>query len=145
MANNELANRIINLRESKDWTQTELGKKIGLEKSAMNKIENGSRKVTTDELRQLAKVFDVSTDYLLGNTNKKHYYDLTKKDENSIQRQLEEMIGDLSQGGPLAFSKDESEIDQETRELLIASLENSLRIAKIEAKKKFTPKKYRDE
>ncbi|MDT2677932.1 transcriptional regulator, partial [Enterococcus dongliensis] len=59
--------------------------------------------------------------------------------------QLEEMIGDLSQGGPLAFSKDESEIDQETRELLIASLENSLRIAKIEAKKKFTPKKYRDE
>ncbi|MDT2604249.1 MULTISPECIES: helix-turn-helix domain-containing protein [Enterococcus] len=145
MAKNELANRIINLRESKDWTQTELGKKIGLEKSAMNKIENGSRKVTTDELRQLAKVFDVSTDYLLGNTNKKHYYDLTKKDENSIQRQLEEMIGDLSQGGPLAFSKDESEIDQETRELLIASLENSLRIAKIEAKKKFTPKKYRDE
>lgn len=145
MAKNELANRIINLRESKDWTQTELGKKIGLEKSAMNKIENGSRKVTTDELRQLAKVFDVSTDYLLGNTNKKHYYDLTKKDENSIQKQLEEMIGDLSQGGPLAFSKDESEIDQETRELLIASLENSLRIAKIEAKKKFTPKKYRDE
>ncbi|MDT2676618.1 helix-turn-helix transcriptional regulator [Enterococcus dongliensis] len=145
MAKNELANRIINLRESKDWTQTELGKKIGLEKSAMNKIENGSRKVTTDELRQLAKVFDVSTDYLLGNTNKKHYYDLTKKDENSIQRQLEEMIGDLSQGGPLAFSKDESEIDKETRELLIASLENSLRIAKIEAKKKFTPKKYRDE
>ncbi|MDT2597096.1 helix-turn-helix domain-containing protein [Enterococcus dongliensis] len=145
MAKNELANRIINLRESKDWTQTELGKKIGLEKSTMNKIENGSRKVTTDELRQLAQVFDVSTDYLLGNTNKKHYYDLTKKDENSIQRQLEEMIGDLSQGGPLAFSKDESEIDQETRELLIASLENSLRIAKIEAKKKYTPKKYRDE
>lgn len=145
MAKNELANRIINLRESKDWTQTELGKKIGLEKSTMSKIENGSRKVTTDELRQLAKVFDVSTDYLLGNTSKKNYYDLTEKDENSIQKQLEEMIGDLSQGGPLAFSKEESEINQETRELLIASLENSLRIAKIEAKKKFTPKKYRDE
>ncbi|MFC4771918.1 helix-turn-helix domain-containing protein [Enterococcus hermanniensis] len=145
MAKNELANRIINLRESKDWTQTELGKKIGLEKSTMNKIENGSRKVTTDELRQLAKVFGVSTDYLLGNTSKRNYYDLTEKDENSIQKQLEEMIGDLSQGGPLSFSKDESEIDQETRELLIASLENSLRIAKIEAKKKFTPKKYRDE
>ncbi|MGH1846770.1 helix-turn-helix transcriptional regulator [Enterococcus gilvus] len=145
MTKNALTNRIINLRESKNWTQTELGKKIGLEKSAMNKIENGSRKVTTEELKKLSKIFDVSTDYLLGNTDKKHYYDLTEKDENSIQKQLEEMIDDLSKGGPLAFSKDESEINQETRELLIASLENSLRIAKIEAKKKFTPKKYRDD
>ena len=34
-------------------------------------------------------------------------------------------------------------LDDETRELLKASLENSIRIAKINAKQKFTPKKYR--
>lgn len=140
-----LSKRIIDLRESKDWSQAELARRLNVNKSVMNRIENGERKVSADELKTLAALFEVSTDYLMGNTNKKHYYDLTKKDENSIQKQLEEMIGDLSKGGPLAFSKDESEIDQETRELLIASLENSLRIAKIEAKKKYTPKKYRDE
>ncbi len=34
-------------------------------------------------------------------------------------------------------------MDDNTRELLKASLENSMRIAKINAKQKFTPKKYR--
>ena len=73
----------------------------------------------------------------------KNYYDLNKKDEQDIASDLEEMIKNLS-GGGLLFSKDTSEVDKETRELLIASLENSLRIAKMEAKRKFTPKKYRD-
>ena len=35
-------------------------------------------------------------------------------------------------------------LDDNTRELLKASLENSITIAKINAKQKFTPKKYRD-
>lgn len=34
-------------------------------------------------------------------------------------------------------------MNDETKELLRASLENSVRMAKITAKKKFTPKKYR--
>ncbi|MGD1370401.1 helix-turn-helix domain-containing protein, partial [Enterococcus faecium] len=59
-------NRIIDLREKRDWNQAELGRKIGLEKSAMNKIENGTRKVSTEELQKLAEVFNVTTDYLLG-------------------------------------------------------------------------------
>ncbi|MEO2725334.1 helix-turn-helix transcriptional regulator, partial [Enterococcus faecium] len=44
----DLVNRIIDLREKRDWNQAELGRKIGLEKSAMNKIENGTRKVSTE-------------------------------------------------------------------------------------------------
>ena len=35
-------------------------------------------------------------------------------------------------------------LDDQTRELLKASLQNSITIAKINAKQKFTPKKYRD-
>lgn len=137
--------RIAQLRKDHSMTQPMLAEKMSVSQSTVTSWENDRRNVNNEDLIKLSSLFNVSTDYLLGKTNKKHYYDLTKKDENSIQRQLEKMIGDLSQGGPLAFSKDESEIDKETRELLIASLENSLRIAKIEAKKKFTPKKYRDE
>lgn len=62
----DLVGRIIDLREKRDWTQSELGRKIGLEKSAMNKIENCTRKVSTEELQKLAEVFNVTTDYLLG-------------------------------------------------------------------------------
>jgi|SRR5699024_5577260 len=139
-----LAKRIVALREQNRWTQAELSKKIGLDNTKLSKIENGTRRISADELDKFAKVFDVSTDYLLGRKEKHHYYDLTEKDERDISKDLEKMIADLSDGGALAFSKDTTELDEETRELLIASLENSLRIAKIEAKKKFTPKKYRD-
>ncbi|MEY8499759.1 helix-turn-helix transcriptional regulator [Enterococcus avium] len=97
-----------------------------------------------DKIQKVADYFDVSVDYLLGRTDKKRYYDLTEKDEKDITKELEEMIADLKSTGALAYSKDSTEVDEETRRLLIISLENSLRIAKIEAKKKFTPKKYRD-
>ena len=36
------------------------------------------------------------------------------------------------------------ELDEEDRELLIGSWENTLRLTKRMAKQKFTPKKYRD-
>ena len=38
-----LISKIINLREAKDWSQAELARRLGVEKSVMNKIENGSR------------------------------------------------------------------------------------------------------
>lgn len=96
-------------------------------------------------LIKVADYFDVSTDYLLGRTDKKHYYDLTEKDERDLQKELQGMIDDLGSNGAFAFSKEDGEIDEETRELLIGSLEQALRIAKIEAKKRYTPKKYRGE
>lgn len=49
--------------------QVELAKKMGFDKSTMSKIENGTRKVSSDELRKLSKIFNVSADYLLGNEN----------------------------------------------------------------------------
>lgn len=111
-----------------------------------NGVINRWRKNTpgSDKLKKVADYFDVSTDYLLGRTDKRHYYDLTEKDEKNIAEELEEMIKDLKNAGALSFSKETSEVDEETHELLIASLENSLRIAKIEAKKRYTPKKYRN-
>ncbi|EGO8065840.1 helix-turn-helix transcriptional regulator [Enterococcus faecalis] len=97
----------------------------------------------SEGLQKVADYFDVSVDYLLGRTEKKKYYDLTDKDERSIQKQLQSLIDDLSNDGALAFSKEDGEMSEETKEALISSLENALRISKIEAKKKYTPKKYR--
>lgn len=58
--------RIIDLREKKNWSQTELAQKMGFSKSTMSKIESGSRKISAEELKELAEIFDVTTDYLLG-------------------------------------------------------------------------------
>ena len=61
-----LQQKIIDLREERDWSQVKLANKMNLSKSVMNKIESGSRKITADELRMFATIFHVSADYLLG-------------------------------------------------------------------------------
>lgn len=97
----------------------------------------------SDELSRIADYFDVSVDYLLGRTEKRRYYDLTEKDERDIQRELEKIIEDMSNTEAIAFSKDTEELSPEARAAVISSIEESLRIGKALAKKKFTPKKYR--
>ncbi|MBU5594877.1 helix-turn-helix domain-containing protein [Amphibacillus sp. MSJ-3] len=95
-------------------------------------------------LLKVADFFDVSTDYLLGRTDKKRYYDLTEKDECDIEKQLEDMINNVSDSGFAAFDGNTlDELDEENREIMIDSLKNALRMHKRLAKKKFTPKKYR--
>lgn len=97
-------------------------------------------------LIKVADYFDVSTDYLLGRTNKKRYYDLTVKDEKDIQKELKKIIdGDDVDGAFAAFDgRILEDLDEEDRQLLISSWENTLRLTKRMAKQKFTPKKYRD-
>lgn len=72
----------------------------------------------------------------------KPYYVLTEKDEADIAKRLEAMMNDLESDSALAFMGEP--MDEEDRELLRLSLENALRMSKQMAKKKFTPKKYRD-
>ncbi|EAC4425290.1 XRE family transcriptional regulator [Listeria monocytogenes] len=62
----EINQRIINLREKKNWSQRELADRIGINKAVMNRIEMGERDIRAHELEALANVFNVSTDYLLG-------------------------------------------------------------------------------
>lgn len=66
-----LSLRIVDLREKNGMTQTELADKMGLDKSSMSKIENGSRKVSSDELKKLSRIFSVSADYLLNGVDSK--------------------------------------------------------------------------
>lgn len=135
--------KIKELRLKNRYTQQQIADKLGITRPAYTAYESGKRQPDFDTLEKIAEIYEVSTDYLLGRFENKKYYELNEKDNRDIANDLEKMINDLS-GNGLLFSKGTSEVDAETRELLIASLEQSLRIAKMEAKKKFTPKKYRD-
>ena len=66
---------------------------------------------------------------------------LTPKDERDIAKDLEKILSNLESDNALAFNGEP--MDDETKELMRISLENSMRLAKQIAKKKFTPKKYR--
>jgi transcriptional regulator with XRE-family HTH domain len=122
----------------------ELENALGYSKNTLYRLK--TQTPGSDKIQAIADYFDVSTDYLLGRTDKKRYYDLTQKDERDIQKELEKMIEGLdSNNGYAAFDGQTlDDMDEEDRELLKLSLENSLRIAKKLAKQKFTPKKYRN-
>ena len=62
--------RIASLRKQKGITQQALAESVGLKKQAINMIENSQRACSIEILCALADYFDVSTDYLVGRTNK---------------------------------------------------------------------------
>ncbi|WP_100406228.1 helix-turn-helix domain-containing protein [Bacillus solitudinis] len=61
--------RIESIMEKKDIKQNQLAEKVGINKSVLNRIINGSRPCKDFELAKIADVLDVSTDYLLGRLN----------------------------------------------------------------------------
>ena len=61
-----VAARIKLLRDQRGMTQTELAKRLGITRSSVNAWEMGISVPSTQDLVELARLFKVSTDYLLG-------------------------------------------------------------------------------
>ncbi|HZK57049.1 MAG TPA: transcriptional repressor LexA [Clostridia bacterium] len=71
--------RIKELRESKNMTLEELGAIIGVQKSAVQKWENGTTKnLKRSTIQKLSEIFDVNPSYLMGMSNMKNYPKTTK-------------------------------------------------------------------
>lgn len=58
------------LRTQNNYTQVQLSQKLGLTKSVISAYETGLRLPSYDVLINIAKIFKVSTDYLLGMDNR---------------------------------------------------------------------------
>ncbi|RGB93213.1 XRE family transcriptional regulator [Faecalibacterium prausnitzii] len=58
--------RIKALREARGWTQAELARRLSITRNGVNSWEQGLSMPSPACLVDLAKLFSVSTDYLLG-------------------------------------------------------------------------------
>ena len=61
-----IAEKIKALREARGWSQAELSRRLGITRNGVNSWEQGLSMPSPACLVDLAKVFGVSTDYLLG-------------------------------------------------------------------------------
>ena len=61
-----LSKKICELRSSFGWTQVQLAQKLGITKQTVSNWENDNIQPSIDMLVRLSKIFNVSTDYLLG-------------------------------------------------------------------------------
>ena len=66
---NVFGSRVLEQRKKMGISQGELGAKIGLTHKAISTIESGKRGTSFENLVELAYVFQISTDYLLGITD----------------------------------------------------------------------------
>ena len=46
-------------REKREWTQTDFGAKIGINSSAISRIENGTQKFSKSKLHKLSEIFQI--------------------------------------------------------------------------------------
>ncbi len=66
----DFGNVLKTLRFKENMTQAQLAQKLGLTKSVISAYETGLRLPSYDILIHIAKIYNVSTDYLLGLENK---------------------------------------------------------------------------
>lgn len=142
-----IVERIRQLAEERKISLAELERKLNLANSSIRKWDKGNPGI--DKVEKVADFFNVSTDYLLGKTvyrktiNEEKlaedvqkyevFQKLSNADVASSINFLLEQLGSENYG--LMF--DGEDMDDETRELLKSSLENSYRIAEMINKKKY--------
>ena len=134
-----------------------MGNILHVTKQSVSKWERGENIPEPSILKQLANMFNCSTDYLLGTTdiknhpdnlstddsklNKNHNLKLNEKDEKDIEKRVAEIKkGFLENQEGLMLSG--NPVSEEAVQSIIDALEFGMRQAKV-INKKYTPKKYR--
>lgn len=65
-----LNQKIMQLRNVKNWSQEELAEKLNVSRQSVSKWESGQAKPDLDKIIALSDLFNVSTDFLLKDDNK---------------------------------------------------------------------------
>lgn len=122
----------------------DVARATGINQAVFSEWKKGKSSPKADKLQLIADYFGVTLDYLVsGKDSDIQTIKLNRRDERDIAKKLSSTLDQLEAQDGLMF--DGEALDAETKELLKISLENAIRTAKITAKKKYTPKKYRND
>lgn len=78
------AERIKELREANGMTQSGMAKKLSVTRSTVNAWEMGTNKPSLDKLADIADLFQVTTDFLIGRSSEQ-IIDVTRLDHEGIE------------------------------------------------------------
>ena len=105
------------LREANNLSQQQLAEKLGMSPSGIGMWEQNRRQPDNETLKKIAQLFDVSTDYLLGN-------DIKPNDENKDL--LETISADLSNPINRVLYKKTSELKSDRDKQIVLNIIDGL-------------------
>ncbi|KPG72036.1 helix-turn-helix domain-containing protein [Enterococcus sp. RIT-PI-f] len=102
-------NNVVDLRESRDFSQTHLADLLNLNKNVLGRIERGERPLRDVEILKLAEIFKVSTDLILDNKTEvdldeqEKFLDYQRNNQKDISKQIPYFIEYLEREPGLTF------------------------------------------
>lgn len=130
--------------------QNTLAELLGMSESSIGKWTLGkSMPRTMGQIEKIAAIFGVEKSYFLESapppspaSAQPYHPELTKRDERDIEKRLQAIRDDLDSESGIALLGDHPLTEDEKEQLLIP-IRSGLETARLIAKKKYTPKKYR--
>ena len=129
--------RLKTLRKEKHKTQQDMADFLQIRRSTYGEYERGRITPPYDKIKKLADYLDVSIDYLMGTSNFKTNEEKFGVSESrfDVSKEIRLILDELQndQKSLMFYGK---VLDDESRELLKASLENSIQMALLLSKNK---------
>lgn len=125
--------------KKRNLSSYKVAKEAGVTQTSLSNWKNGKSTPSTTTLQKIADYLGVTVDYLM-NGEETDNKTLNEKDERDIKQALEDFKNRLSTAGVMY---DGEPLDEESQAAILAAVELAERTARIAAKEKFTPKKYK--
>ena len=132
--------RIAMLRRESGMSQMELAKYLKLSQQTISKYENGKADPDKDTLIKLSELFNVSTDYIIGNSDKRDHSELTYKDNRDIAKTVDLLRDQVYNNKRGELNYNGVKVDDNDAEFLMDTIEFALTQIKKKNKEKYTPK-----
>lgn len=133
---------VFSLLKEQRKTKSAMADILGISRSAISQWEKNGTDPTLEQCVALAQFFNVPLSRIYPDAQNEWQPKLTKKDERDIKNAIEAIKNQLSTGTGLMY--DGEPLDEESQEAILAAIEVAERTAILEAKKRYTPKKYRE-
>ena len=122
--------RLRSHRKELKKTQEQMAQLLNVRRSTYGEYERGKIMPPVDKIKILADYFGISVDYLMGNTNIKSHRERSEYDAYDVSEHMN-IILDYLQDHESLLTFDGESLDHDSRQLLITSLENSLKMTKL--------------
>lgn len=124
------SSRIKALRKEKKKTQNDLATYLNVRRSTYGEYERGIITPPYDKIKAIADYFEVSVEYLMGNTDSKEF----QGESIDVSETLNAMVDELEDENS-HININGHKLNKASRELLILSLENAIKLVDVMMKK----------